>query len=146
APFRQVDLFPTLASLVGADVPREVEGADHSSDWIAGGPAPAEPEPMAELVDAGLKKYAVRSGDLKLIVNADARGYWRADREVELDGRRAGPGERPNPLRRPPVAPRYPRNRPGRPRAQQGAPRRAGAPREPSRQGAGPPPPPRFPQ
>jgi len=130
APFRQVDLFPTLANLVGADVPREVEGADRSSDWIAGGPAAAEPEPMAELVDAGLKKYAVRSGDLELIVNADARGYWRADREVELYDTREDPGERRNLVDERPIAARYLRNQLGRLRAQQEAHRRAGAHRE----------------
>jgi arylsulfatase A-like enzyme len=127
APFRQVDLFPTLASLVGAEAPKEVEGTDHSRAWVSAGlPSPVS-EPMAQLVDEGLRKFALRSGDLKLIVNADARGYWRTDQEIELYDLRTDPGERTNLFYDRPVAAHYLRTRLARLQVEQERRRRSGS-------------------
>jgi arylsulfatase A-like enzyme len=127
APFRQVDLLPTLASLVGARAPKEVEGTDHSLAWVTPGAASPATEPMAQLVDEGLRKFALRSGDLKLIVNADARGYWRTDQEIELYDVRADPGERKNLVYDRPVAAHYLRNQLARLQLEQARRRRSGS-------------------
>jgi arylsulfatase A-like enzyme len=106
-PFRQVDLFPTLAALLGAELPAGVEGADHSSAWRSPA-APVPPsEPTARILDKELRKFSVRSDELKLIVNADPRGYWRTHREVELYDVRADPGEQRNLVDERPIAVRY---------------------------------------
>jgi arylsulfatase A-like enzyme len=126
-PFRQVDLFPTLASLTGAKVPGEVEGADHSRAWLTPGAAAPVPEPMAQLVDEEVRKFSVRSGDLKLIVNADPRGYWRTPDEMELYDLRNDPGERRNLAYDRAIATRYLQNLLARLRAEQERRRRAGS-------------------
>jgi arylsulfatase A-like enzyme len=127
APFRQVDLFPTLASLLGAKAPEAVEGTDHSRAWLMADVASPVPEPMAQILDGDIRKFAIRSGDLKLIVNNDTRGYWRTPREIELYDVRSDPGETRNLVDDRPIAARYLRNLLGRMQAEQGKRRRSGS-------------------
>jgi arylsulfatase A-like enzyme len=128
-PFRQVDLFPTLAALVGAKTPKEVEGLDHSGAWLAPSVTSPVADAMSELVDDKVQKFAVRSGDLKLIVNADGRGYWRTDEEVELYDLRADPRERHNMVYERPIAAHYLRNLLGRLQVEQEGRRQKAAPK-----------------
>ena len=120
-PFRQIDLLPTLAGLVGAPAPEGVEGVDLSGVWLGRNVSPEHPEPMAQVLFKELRKYSIRSGDFKLIVNDDLRPYWRAGTALELYDVRNDPGERFNLVDQRPITARYLEVRLNRMRAEQEA-------------------------
>jgi arylsulfatase A-like enzyme len=97
ATIQQVDLFPTLATFVGARVPEAAEGRDLSRHWLGeAGPPLEPPESFAELRFPPVRKLAVRHGMLKLVVNDDPPSHWRAKARIELYDLARDPGERRN--------------------------------------------------
>lgn len=84
-PVQQIDLLPTLLGLLDVEAPPDLPGRDLSGLWLEG-TTPARPPPLlfAEERFTITDKVAVRSGDLKLILNNDGRDLWRAGTHVEL--------------------------------------------------------------
>lgn len=104
-PVDEVDLFPTLAALLGTHTPA-TEGRDLSAAWLQGASVPTRPR-VVESTFGHARKGAVRSGDLELIANDDARNMWRAGTARELYDLRSDPGERRDLLSSRPLAAGY---------------------------------------
>jgi arylsulfatase A-like enzyme len=94
---QQIDLFPTLAGLVGARVPPEAEGRDLSAAWLGRADFDRAPrESCAELAFGQSDKLALRVGAHKLVVNDDPPRQWRAGAHLELYDLARDPAEREN--------------------------------------------------
>ncbi|MCE9593200.1 MAG: sulfatase [Planctomycetes bacterium] len=79
---RTIDLFPTLASIGGAEVPKQVQGRNLAPYFNGNEPLPTEPA-MLELFMARLDFRALRTETLKVITSeslGDIGGY-RLDRD-----------------------------------------------------------------
>jgi arylsulfatase A-like enzyme len=92
----QVDLYPTLLGLAGLQPPPGLPGRDLSDHWLHGTDAPAPPLLFSQQRFTVVNKAAVRAGSLKLIVNRDAKLYWRTDAELELYDLARDPAEAVN--------------------------------------------------
>jgi arylsulfatase A-like enzyme len=109
---QQIDVMPTLLALVGRSAPQGVEGRDLSASWVGNGGRTREPAVLfSEVRFEQADKVSARSGPLKLIVNLDPVGSWRADRFDELYDLAADPGEKVNLAASKPIDVRYLRNR-----------------------------------
>lgn len=93
---QQVDLYPTLLGLAGLPPQPGLPGRDLSDHWLGG--AAAEPPSLlfSQQCFTVVDKAAVRAGSLKLIVNRDARLYWRAGAQLELYDLARDPAEAVN--------------------------------------------------
>jgi len=109
-PVSQIDLLPTLLSLIGLPAPQVREGRDLSALWLGRG-TPAEPELVSETRFGKAEKSALRVGPLKLIVNDDTRIYGDLGGPVELYDLEADPAEKHDLSESDPIAVQYLSNR-----------------------------------
>jgi arylsulfatase A-like enzyme len=97
APIQQLDVMPTLLSLLGQPVPPGLDGRDLSARWLGRevprDELPDEPLLLSRLVFDGRDKLAVRAGRYKLVLNYDAAAPGRRV-PVELFDLGADPAER----------------------------------------------------
>jgi arylsulfatase A-like enzyme len=108
ASVQHIDVFPTLATLVGARIPDVAEGRDLSARWLGGAAADDAPrESLAELRFPPVRKLALRLGNLKLVINDDPPSHWRAKAPLELYDLATDPGERRNLADEQPLAAAY---------------------------------------
>ena len=108
-PVQQVDLFPSVVSAGGGDVPAWIEGRDLWDSWRTGEGQPPPELLFSRLRFASFDKACVRADGMKLIVNNDHR--WRRLSRLELYDLESDPLERVNLVRARPIVARYLRDR-----------------------------------